>query len=265
MRITGKNHKKVFWLLIFLLATSLFLWGCGGGAPEETADPEPAEIPEDDSGETTEEPAAEEREMDEAELAALFGGGQALNEMFYEMKLTGPEIGTTETSIWLKNDRMRSESFMMGQHFIMIYDTEAVYTLDPGEKTAIKMPMDMGFDDSMDPITADDLTSDVDAESLTYLGMEEYNGLICHVVQSTDRDTGHGVKMWLHPEYGFPMKVQSLSPNPEEEYLMEVTNFQVGNVSDDKFVVPSDYEVIDFSEMFQNMPNMPNMPAVPGT
>jgi outer membrane lipoprotein-sorting protein len=262
------NQKNAVWLLALLLALTVFLWGCGGGepapAPEEPAPPEAPQAPAEPAASPEVSPAVTGQDLDESELAALFGSGQSLDELYYEMTMTGLQMDGVTSRIWLKGERMRAETEMTGQQFIMIYDTDAVYTLDTQEKTAIKMPTDagMGMDASMEPVTADDFTTDVDDQNFQYLGQETINGVMCHVVQSVDRETDDGVKMWLHADYGFPMRVESLSDDPEEQYVMDVTDFRVGSVSDDQFTIPSDYEIIDFSEMFQNMPSMP---AVPGS
>lgn len=265
MKPDSVSIGKRTWMISLLLIATMFLWGCGGGDPSpepaESEAPEAVEEPADEP-ETEEAPATEEgQEISETELAQLFGSGQALDEMYYEMIMTGLEVDGAKTRIWLKSGRMRSESEMGGQLFIMIYDDEAVYTLDPQSKMAMKISADMGMDETMDPYTADDFTGDVDDQNLQYLGRESVNGIPCHVVQSVDTESGHGVKMWLHENYGFPMRVESLATNPDEQYTMEVTEFKVGNVADSQFDIPSDYQIIDMGEMFQNMPEMPVIPG----
>lgn len=260
------NHRQLLAMTALLLVLLLVLTACGGGggaAPAESgeapapadqaADAEPAPSPAADP----DTPVSSGETMSESQLAALFSGGREMSEVSYEMNLTGPTMDTIQTRIWLKGERMRSESEAMGMNFIMIYDTEAVYTLDPQEKTAMKMPVEMGMDGAMEPITADDLTEELDTETMEYLGTEMVNGVQCHVVQTSDSLTGVQMTIWLHADYGFPMKMEGKGAGPEDQFLMEVTNFNVGGVSDDLFVVPSDYEVMDFSEMFQGLPAIP--------
>jgi len=265
MKSDSMPIRKRTWMISLLLIATMFLWGCGGGdAPPEPAESEAPEAVEEPVAEpeTEESPATEEgQEISDTELAQLFGSGQAMDEMYYEMTMTGLEVDGGKTRIWLKGGRMRSETEMGGQLFIMIYDDEAVYTLDTQSKMAMKISADMGMDETMDPYTADDFTGDVDGQNLQYLGRESVNGVPCHVVQSVDTESGHGVKMWLHEDYGFPMRVESLSTNPDEQYTMEVTAFEVGNVADSQFDIPSDYQIIDMGEMFQNMPEMPVVPG----
>ncbi|SMP62488.1 DUF4412 domain-containing protein [Anoxynatronum buryatiense] len=259
------NQQHSRWILALLLVLMLLLTACGGGgsAPAETGEAEapPAQTAESETSQEPETdpetPVSSGETMSESQIAALFSGGREMSEVSYEMNITGPTMDTMKTRIWLKGERMRSESEAMGINFIMIYDTEAVYTLDPQEKTAMKMPVDMGMDGTMEPITAEDLTEDIDTETMEYLGTEMVNGIQCHVVQTVDSESGVQMKMWLHTDYGFPMKMEGQGNNPEDQFLMEVTNFQTGGISNDLFVVPADYEIMDFSEMFQGLPAIP--------
>ncbi len=250
-----KMKKNSVFLLVILLVFSMMLWSCGGSEPVEQPEEGAETTTEDVSNEaeeTEEESVAQSGdEITENQLASLFGKGQELTEVYYEMEVTSPGFDTTRGKIWLKGDRMKSESQMMGENFVMIYDVDAIYMLEPADKTAVKMPMEMGIDEMMDPITVGEVTEDMDEETLEYLGREEYEGILCHVVLSTDQEYDIQTKMWLHPDYGFPMKVEGLSDDPEEQYVMKISNFEVGNVSDSVFQIPSDYEIVDMAEMFQ--------------
>ena len=87
-----------------------------------------------------------------------------------------------------------------------------------------------------------DFTNDVDETDMTYVGKEMLNGVSCHVVESTKLEEGYHVKMWLHEEYGFPMKMESYNKDGSEAFVMEVTDFKVGDLSDALFEVPEDYD-----------------------
>jgi hypothetical protein len=248
------NAQKQLWLLSLLIIT-FFLWGCGtteevpaepAGVESPEAADEPADVP--DSGQEI---------MDEEQLMSLFSSGKELDEVYYVMTMSTTEMDPFISRIWTKDGRMRAETEMMGQEFTTIYDVNAVYTFEAEEQVAIRMAPGFGMDESMDAFTADDLTSTFDTDRLEYMGTEMYNGLLCHVVRSVDLETGQAVEIWLHPDYGFPMRVESLSEDPDEQYLMEVTEFQIGGIPDNMFTVPDGYEIIDMEDMFQNMPVIP--------
>ena len=253
-----KMKKSSVFLLVIMLILSMMLWACGGSEPAEQPEEVAETTAEDESNEADEAEDTEDEsvaqsgeEITEEQLASLFGKGQELTEVYYEMEIRSPGFDTTTGKIWLKGDRMKSESQMMGESFVMIYDVDAIYMLEPADKTAVKMPMEMGLDEMMDPITMGEVTEGVDEETLEYQGREEYEGVLCHVVLSTEHEYDMQTKMWLHPDYGFPMKVEGISDDPEEQYVMEISNFEVGNVSDGVFEIPSDYEIVDMAEMFQ--------------
>ena len=248
------KNSKLLLLISSLLIMTFFLWGCG---TTEEAPTEPAVV---EAPEAVDEPADVPdpgQEMDEEQMMSLFSSGQELDEVYYVMTMSTSEMDPFISRIWIKGDRMRAETEMMGQQFITIYDINAVYTFEPGEQVAIRMAPGFSMDESMDAFTADDLTSTFDTERLEYVGTEMYNGLLCHVVRSIDLETGQAIEIWLHPDYGFPMRVESLSDDPEGQYLMEVTEFETGDIADNMFTVPDGYEIIDMEDMFQNMPAIP--------
>jgi outer membrane lipoprotein-sorting protein len=262
MKRRVKARKKWIILSILMLISLLLVWGCGGNGDadepeteqpsqgEETPDTPDAEEPEQE--EEGEEQGDQEGLSDE-ELADLFENGKDMDEFFYEMNVSGMGEEDTTTGIYIKGKLMRIEGEAMGQRFMMIYNEDAFYTLDPQSKTAIKMPMGMEDEEDRDTPTLDDFTQDVDENSMNYVGKETINGVSCHVVESKNLNSDYQVKMWLHEEYGFPMRVESKMEN-DEIYISEVTDFQVGNISDDLFEIPEDYEVVDLGSMIPGAP-----------
>jgi outer membrane lipoprotein-sorting protein len=113
-------------------------------------------------------PAAIVQELDDEQAAELFSRGQDLDELYYEMNMVTYEMGAIELLVWMKGERMRVETELMDQHIIMIYDTDAVYTLDPQERSAFKMPIDVNMDGA-DPFTSDDITDEFDSGNLEYI------------------------------------------------------------------------------------------------
>jgi outer membrane lipoprotein-sorting protein len=243
-----KKFKTTTFFVLLIIITMILL-ACGVEEEPPQADQDNSdtliEVPEQTP------PAAIVQELDDEQAAELFSRGQDLDELYYEMNMVTYEMGAIELLVWMKGERMRVETELMDQHIIMIYDTDAVYTLDPQERSAFKMPIDVNMDGA-DPFTSDDITDEFDSGNLEYLGIEEYDGITCHVIQSTDPQEGHVVRMWLHPENGFPMKMESVTDVPEEQYLMEVTELRVTSVSDDVFMIPPEYDMIDLTEMFND-------------
>ncbi len=262
MKRRMKARKKWTILSILMLITLLLVWGCGGNGDAQEPQTEEPSQGEETPAAPEEEPEQEEEEEEEAEeveglsdeeLGDLFENGKGMDEFFYEMKVSGMGEEDSTTGIYIKGKLMRMEGEAMGQRFMMIYDEDAFYTLDPQSKTAIKMPLGMEDEEDSDTPTLDDFTDDVDKSNMNYLGKETINGVSCHVVESKDLNNDYEVKMWLHEEYGFPMRVESKMEN-DKIYISEVTDFQVGNISDDLFEIPEDYEVVDIGSLIPTAP-----------
>ena len=260
---TGRRKNKWIVIGVLLLISVLLFWGCGGSgdaeepqgeqpAQGEEVTPEPEEETPVEEPEEAEEPEAE-NEISEEELSDLFTGGREMDEFYYEMKVTGMGEEDYTTKMYMKSGLMRMESEIMGQSAIMIYTEDAFYTLDPQTMTAIKMPTEMNEEEERDVPTLEDFTADVDESSMNYLGKETINGITCHVVESREIASDYQVKMWLHEEYGFPMRVETRMEN-DEVYVSEVTDFKVGDLSDDLFEVPEGYQIVDLDSMIPTAP-----------
>lgn len=255
------NAGLIRWMSILMMVLLVvFAAGCGKKEAPDTPEETPVvgeekENPGNEPGNTPGEEAPGEGDtLSQEELKDLFGSGRALAEIFYEMKVTGVGNEDVLSRIYMKNGQMRAESESMGQTFAMIQAEDAMYMLDGSSKTAMKIPLGGNSPISQDPVTIDDFTKDVDDLSMRYLGKETVNGIVCHVVETVDQDGEHQVKMWLHEDYGFPLRVESQAKDGSEAVLMEVTDFKVGGLSDDLFKVPEDYEIVDMGNMIPTAP-----------
>lgn len=259
-------EKRFRRILPMLLLLGVFLvTGCGGpGAPDapagETPSPETVDTPETPM--TPESPERETpetetpEELTEEELRQLFGSGRSLEELYYEMVVSGKGMEQATTRIHMKGERMRMEGEAMGQRFIMIHLEDAFYTLDPSTKTGMKLPrtLEADDDDEEDAFTLESITEGVDASTLRYVGKETVRGVSCHIVESREIETGHRVRMWLHETHGFPMKTETVADNGEVQLLMEVTEFEVGNIAEALFVIPEDYQILDLGSLIPSGP-----------
>lgn len=259
-----KRYRRI--LPLMLLLGVFLITGCGGpSAPEapgvETPSPESVATPETPMAPETPEMETPETEtpdeLTEEELRRLFGSGRSLEELYYEMVVSGSGMEQATTRIHMKGERMRMEGEAMGQRFIMIHLEDAFYTLDPSTKTGMKMPRTMEAeddDDEEESFTLDSITEGVDASTLRYVGKETVRGVSCHIVESREIETGHRVRMWLHESYGFPMKTETLADNGEVQLLMEVTEFEVGDVAEALFTIPEDYQILDLGSLIPSGP-----------
>ena len=248
-----KNSKKQPLLGILLLISVLLFWGCSGNDNvEEPQGEEPAPV-ETPGSQESEEPEQEEEEGEEQglsgeELSDLFAKGKELDEFYYEMKVSGLGEDDGLTRMYMKEGLMRIESEILGQSFMMIYSEDAFYTLDPQSKTAIKMPIGDEGNEDREVVTMDDFVEDLDDENMVYVGKETINGISCHVVESKEQSSENQVKMWLHEEYGIPMKIETTTGS-DNVHVMEVTDFKTDSLSDDLFELPEGYQIIDLENL----------------
>jgi len=253
--------RKVFLVLILLMIPVLAFYGCGGNDDnEDTTDESPAgqetevtdEEEDEDEVDTEGEEEQDATDEDEIEtgytdLESLFGSMEYPTNFYYEMTMESEEMGSYTTQIWMMDEKMRSEGEWEGQVFITIQDEEHYYTLDPNTMTAMRFPIeenDTMTDEFDDEPRIDEFMVDEDWENITYEGEETLNGVETYVI--IDRSDEAEYKMWVHKEYGIPMRMESSGSSLEDDYVMEVRNLQVGEVSDEDFEIPDDYEIMDF-------------------
>ncbi len=250
-----RKRKKRPLLGIFLMMSVFLLWGCGGNeSVEEPQGEEPSPVetpgaqePESEEPEQEEEESEEKEGLNEEELADLFAKGKELDEFYYEMKVSGLGEDDGLTRMYMKEGLMRIESEVMGQSFMMIYSEDAFYTLDPQSKTAIKMPIGDEGNEDREVVTMDDFAENLDDENMNYVGKETVNGISCLVVETKEQNSDNQVKMWLHEEYGIPMKIET--SGSDNVHVMEVTDFKTDSLSDDLFKLPEGYQIIDLDNL----------------
>lgn len=76
----------------------------------------------------------------------------------------------------------------------------------------------------------------------------------------TSPDGKEQVKMWVHEEYGIPLRVEVTEADGSKSVL-EYKNLKVGPQPADTFKLPAGVQVTDMGEMMKNMPQIPKMPG----
>lgn len=229
-----KNRRSIL-LIIFSLIFVLGLYGCGSS--EDNDQPNNQQDQDNNDNDA------------DVDLVTIFKDLEYPNNISYDMTVQSQESASYTSSLWIMDDKMRSESELEGQVFISIYDGESFITLDPDTKIAMRYPTDneASEDDTFDdePGLGDFLVED-DWGRLTYIEEETLNGVKTYVVMDTFADLDIEYKMWIHHIYGIPMRVESSGPNPDDNYVLEVSNLKIGEVTDADFEIPEDYELMDF-------------------
>ncbi|QRN84628.1 hypothetical protein JR334_06425 [Clostridia bacterium] len=249
-------RRNVWLTRLSIFAIILLLALVPACSSNDTPAEEPAEEP------MVEEPVAEEPVAepeadlisDNESLSNLFRRSEELDEYSYDVSFSSAGVEQGAMSFYMKGDKNRMEGEADGQETLMISDGEFMYMGTIGGQF-MKTPIDSedatgeaGGAPSMDSFTEDD-----SADNMNFIGYEEYEGFNCPVAEMKDPEDGSMTTFWLHPEYGFPLKVVSEGATEEESFTMLVTNFSTDKISDDMFELPADADIMDMSSMFEDM------------
>ncbi len=273
----GDKRSTRLMIPVILLAIMLALWGCGDnngdddqtdaddpngqevsdedpededndtGEDEESADDSEDEPEEDDDME--DDPEARDDSETEEDLESIFANFSMPESLSYEITVTSEEIDEHTSQFWIKGEKIRTESEFEGQSYITIQDGENLYSLDPQTMTGMKMPMDMNIPDQENPdedFRADDLLEDPNFSDLTLLRSETLDGMDTYVISDTTE--GYDQTLWIHKEYGIPVRIEAEGNQPEDRYVMVVSNIEVDNVPDELFEPPEDYEITEMGQ-----------------
>jgi outer membrane lipoprotein-sorting protein len=76
---------------------------------------------------------------------------------------------------------------------------------------------------------------------------------VTHLFIVTGADGKEQSKMWVRTDYGIPIRIESVDPS-EEKTIMEFKNLKIGKQPADTFQLPAGVEIIDASDLFNNLP-----------
>ncbi len=133
-------------------------------------------------------------------------------------------------TIYMKGDKIKIDA----AEGITILDGKNAYIYMEQEKTAMKMNIDS---DNVKK-TAFDLVKDK-GDELKFVEKGTKNGYSCQIFKS--KDPNKNIVYYLTDDYGLPTYVK------EENAETNITNFQIGNISDSVFVLPKGVNIIDMS------------------
>ena len=168
-------------------------------------------------------------------LSDILGHAAGISSVKYDMIITDPDAQTMSTSIWIKNNKMRSEMTVEGQTIITLLDMDAhtMYLYYPDQNMAMGMTYEPG-ESAMDEAQA------VADYNPTIIGTETLDGKECLVVEYTAG--GETVKMWLWKEYGFPIRAEMTTS--EGTTVMEYKNIEFVDIDNSMFELPGDVTII---------------------
>ncbi|MDD4335594.1 MAG: hypothetical protein PHY77_08315 [Desulfotomaculaceae bacterium] len=228
-------------VLLAVILSGAILASCGGD--KKTGD------------QSTGQPAAKNETLED-----LFAKGKKVEGLFYDYSMTADEM-TMNGKVWLQGKKMKTEITAAGQNTITFFDGDSntVILYNPAENSAMKIGADRGGQDTVSD-TPLDYTDDIkDISMVKELEKVVYDGVKCRVVEVDDGDKTVS-KMWIHADYGIPMRIESTGADGEK-FVMEYKNMKIGSIAADVFKLPAGIEITDISAMMEQMQQLPGMPG----
>lgn len=172
-------------------------------------------------------------------LEDILGLGAGIDSVYYDMVITTPGAPQMTTKMWLKQNKMKTETTVEEQTAITIYDGDAgvMYVYMPEENMAYKM--------TYDPTTTESAVEESQS-IINYdyheLGTETIDGKECLVVEYTYEQTT--TKVWIWKEHGFPIKTETTTA--EGTFIVEYKNISFDDILDSEFELPAGVEIIEY-------------------
>ena len=141
------------------------------------------------------------------------------------------------TTVWLKDPKMKMKTTSEGQTIITILDQEAqtMYTYMPDQNMAFMMTYDQAQSSPMDD------TQNINQYNPQNVGTETIDGKVCMVVEYAVQDVS--ITTWIWKEYGFPIKVVSVTA--QGTTTIEYKNIDFTNIPDSEFQLPAGVQIMD--------------------
>jgi len=220
-----------------VLSISL-LAGCATSAPaspDESSFTPPPATPSTET--TTPSPSPEPSQPSGDTLDDVLGRTSGIESVKFDMVMTGPGMPSMTTRVWLKGEKMKTESTMEGQTVINIIDhgTQTMYMYIPDQNMAFMVTYEQAQGSPVEDTMA---ISQYHPENL---GTETVDGKVCIVVEYTVQDAS--TKVWIWEENGFPIKLVTVTD--QATTTIEYKNIQFTSIPDSEFELPPGVQIMD--------------------
>jgi outer membrane lipoprotein-sorting protein len=228
--------KKIVSLLLVLVVVlgCVGLAACGGDgeAVPENGGAEPTNGGEEPSngGEEPSNGGEEPSNGGEESLGDILGRGAGIDSVSYTMEVSGAGTPTMEMQMWVEGNKARVE-LEEQEHLIYIanYDAGTAYMYMPDQNMA------MVVDISMAPKPDYEDIQDIPDYDYTIIGTDTVDGKVCLVAEySYGGDT---VKVWIWKEHGFPVRIETTTP--QGTMIAVFKNISFGDIDDSLFELPA--------------------------
>ena len=248
--------QLIILILVLILAIScMSLWACDGDDEEDggTVTPQPTqETPADEpvtaeptesagpiTSEPTEpaspitakptEPAGPITAEPSEGIAEILSQAKELNCYSYQQVATGLGVPTTTNNVWYKHGKIKMESNIQGMTTSTLIDLNEgiAYTSMMGQVMEIDITPGMGS-------TADQIEYVMGFDP-TIKGTETIDGKECVIAEYVIE--GQTERMWLWVDYGFPVKIETETPQGKVSVVHQNIDFETC-ADDSVFEIP---------------------------
>lgn len=180
--------------------------------------------------------------------------GLSINSYRYSMDLFMNGFLQGSLDYFRHGSDVRIEGEADGQSSLMIMDGQTTYMLMPEEEQILKMPSGprAGTGEPSTPASIEDLSLAINAEALVDEGKTTYDGLEVYVLSLADPASGEDLTLYLHPQYGFPLRLEMVDDMTGDDLVMEIRDFLPGKVDEGLFTLPPDWEMVDLEALPQD-------------
>jgi outer membrane lipoprotein-sorting protein len=172
-------------------------------------------------------------------LADILGLGAGINSVYYETVTTAPDSSTFTIQVWMKGNKVRTETEAIGGQpsaiSIVDFDAGVQFLYMPDLNIAYRMVY------NQEAVTSLTETQSITDYDYTELGTETVDGKVCLVVEY--RAGGNTVKTWIWKEHGFPIRTETTTA--QGTTVVEFKNIDFSNIPDSMFLIPQGVQIID--------------------
>ncbi len=229
-------EKKLF--LIGLISLLLF-FGCVDNSEGNDNNPE----------------GNENSDYSEESIKEILGKAKNITNLEYEViqkikdSVSGKEVNSTNTLVYVKNKKFRTELQHYGTDgkMITVFNGEKLYFYNLTTKIFMELPLE-------DKESINELLSEVSVDliamsekalndpELKEIGKEEINGIKTRIIKfnylgnfGTEKIT-----VWVSEKYGIPIKSESKTEEIEKKLIVEIKNLKFNSVQDSVFEIPEE-------------------------
>ncbi|MDD4606737.1 MAG: hypothetical protein PHS07_00135 [Patescibacteria group bacterium] len=212
-------------ILILILALSLTLAGCGKKNNSEINN-------------------------SQNDLNSFLNNLEKVQQMSYQevANINGQEMITQG---YVKNNKIRKETSMLGQEVVMIInqDAQVVYLYMPNQNTAMQLQLTaLQSEDLSTPEERKNMIDDTCRET----GKEIIDDKKCLVIECQQPE--QKITMWLWEKYGLTLK--SIMESNDMSSTYEVKNISFDDIDDSLFELPVGVQMMDMPDMLNFDPEL---------